>query len=45
MGPVDLQKFWKTKQNKTKQKQNKKQQQQKQQNVESAVFEGEKLYM
>ena len=32
------------KQNKTKQKQNKKQQQQ-QQNVESAVFEGEKLYM
>ena len=40
MGPVDLQKFWKTKQ-----KQNKKQQQQQQQNVESAAFEGEKLYM
>ena len=37
MGPVDLQKIWKTKQNKTKQKQ------QQQQNVESAVFEGEKL--
>ena len=33
------------KQNKTKQKQNKKQQQQQQQNVESAIFEGEKLYM
>ena len=39
MGPVDLQKFWKTKQ-----KQNKKQQQQQQQqSVESAVFEREKL--
>ena len=42
MGPVDLQKFWKTKQNKTKPKQ-KTTTTTTTTNVESAVFEGEKL--